>query len=106
MIDISKENAIFEVQSAPKKGRAAKEVANLDELNLHIIDYELLTVPVEELESFTMDPQNLVKSLQLKKNLAIEAKEKLKCFLCGNLDIFVWEHNNMICIDQTLVVTI
>lgn len=40
------------------------------------------------------------KSLQAVKNLPAEVKEKLKCFLLDNLDIFAWKHEEMVGIDS------
>lgn len=43
-----------------------------------------------------MDFCKLSKSLHAGKNLPAKAKEKLKCFLLDNLDIFVWKHEDMV----------
>lgn len=58
-----------------------KEVVIYDELDISIIEFDSQTMPVKELESFSMDSLNRTKSLQVKINLSKEAKEELKSFL-------------------------
>lgn len=54
--------------------------------------------PIEELESFLVDPQNLSKFLHVGNDQPTEAREKLKCFLCKckNLNVFTWRHEDIV----------
>lgn len=45
------------------------------------------------------EPSRSTNLLQMGKGLLPEAKEKLKDFLCRNLDVFLWRHKDMVGID-------
>ncbi|KAL2480779.1 Uncharacterized protein Adt_33745 [Abeliophyllum distichum] len=64
------------------------------------------TSSVEELESFRPDLEDLIRRLQIGKNLRSESKEALKRFLSNNLDVFAWKREDMVRIDLKKVVTI
>lgn len=67
-------------------------------LNLRESQDELKTGLVEELVELAMDPQEPTKILKVGKNLEGKVKEKLETFRKGNLDVFAWEHTNMVAI--------
>ncbi|XP_022880877.1 uncharacterized protein LOC111398174 [Olea europaea var. sylvestris] len=75
------------------------EVLVIDEIDLHVIEHKPQTSPVEELESFSVDPRDPSKLLKVGKGLSSTVKEKLKDFLSRNLDIFAWRHEDMVGID-------
>lgn len=58
-------------------------------------EHETQTISIEELESFPVDPQDRTKILKMGKGLSIDFKEKLEDFLCRNLDVFTWRHEDM-----------
>lgn len=60
------------------------------------------TALVKELESFSIDLQDPTKSLQVGNDIPQEANEKLKGFLCKNLDIVVWKHKDIVGIDPKM----
>ncbi|KAL2465929.1 Uncharacterized protein Adt_41780 [Abeliophyllum distichum] len=74
------------------------------EINIMFLDVEMTeaseeTSSFEELESFTADPNDLTRRLQVGKDLLEESKRALKRFLCHNLDVFTWKHEDMVGID-------
>lgn len=54
---------------------------------------------VEELKSSSVDPLDPTKLLHEGKSLSSEIKDRLKDFLCRDLDIFTWRHEDMVGID-------
>lgn len=88
MVDASEKEAIF-VQTTHEEGRAIEKAASLDELDPCVVDCESQTTLVEELESLTVDSKDPSKSLQVYKNSLAIVKERLKNFLCRNLDILL-----------------
>lgn len=71
----------------------------LDELDTHATEPEPQVAPVEELESFLVDPSDPTKLLEVGKWLSTEIKERLNTFLHRNLDVFAWKNENMVGID-------
>ncbi|XP_022856262.1 uncharacterized protein LOC111377400 [Olea europaea var. sylvestris] len=71
----------------------------IDEIDRRIIEHEPQASPVEELESFSVDPQDPSKLLKVGKGLSNSLKEKIKGFLSRNLDVFAWRHKDMVGID-------
>lgn len=63
------------------KGGNSEEEAIYDELDPHIMEANSQIAPMEELKSFSADPQNPTKALQVIRDLPHKAKEKLKNFL-------------------------
>ncbi|CAI9763109.1 unnamed protein product [Fraxinus pennsylvanica] len=98
----SKEEAVHEKQTTLEEWRVAEEAVNLDELDPRIIDCKPQTSPMEELESFSVDPQDPSKHLQVGRNLPIEANEELKSFLLKHLDVFTWKHGDMVGIEPKI----
>lgn len=70
----------------------------LDELYPHLIDCEPQIAPIEELKSFTTDSRDTPVFVG-RENLSTTTKEKLKCFLHENLDVFAWKHEDVVGID-------
>lgn len=74
----------------------AEEASLIKELDPRIIDDELLTASIEELENFEVGSHDSTKCLQVGKNLLQVLKEKLKDFLRNNLDVFAWKYKDMV----------
>ncbi|XP_022889049.1 uncharacterized protein LOC111404482 [Olea europaea var. sylvestris] len=75
------------------------EVLVIDEIDPCIIELEPQASPVEELESFSVDPRDPSKVLKVGKGLSNILKEKIKDFFSQNIDIFAWKHEEMVGID-------
>ncbi|XP_022861553.1 uncharacterized protein LOC111381936 [Olea europaea var. sylvestris] len=74
----------------------------IDEIDPHIIEHEPQASPIEELESFSVDPRDPSKLLKVGKGLSNSLKEKIKDFLSRNIDIFAWRHEDIVGIDPKI----
>ncbi|XP_022862336.1 uncharacterized protein LOC111382551 [Olea europaea var. sylvestris] len=77
------------MEEAPEQGHP------LDELDPRIIDYEPNATPMEELETFPVNPEDPNQVLRIGKSLSPEAKIEMIRFLKENLDVFAWKHEDM-----------
>lgn len=75
---------------------ALEKVFMLDEIDPRMAELEPQTTPVDELESFLVDPRDPTKMLKVEKGLSIKIKEKLKDFLSRNINVFSWRHEDMV----------
>ncbi|KAL2480197.1 RT RNaseH 2 domain-containing protein [Abeliophyllum distichum] len=72
-----------------------EEASSFEDIDLRITGTDFQTSSVEELESFSADPDDPIKRLHVGKDLK-EPKEALKRFLQDNLDVFAWKHEDMV----------
>ncbi|XP_022888168.1 uncharacterized protein LOC111403774 [Olea europaea var. sylvestris] len=84
------------MEEAPEQGHP------LDELDPRIIDYEPNATPMEELETFPVNPEDPNQVLRIGKSLSPEAKIEMIRFLKENLDVFAWKHEDMVGIDPRI----
>lgn len=73
-----------------------EEIFIHDKVNPRVAENKPQTAPVDELKSFSMDPRDPAKMLNVGKGLSIEMKEKLKDFLGRKLEVFAWKHKDMV----------
>ncbi|KAL2512128.1 Uncharacterized protein Adt_17728 [Abeliophyllum distichum] len=76
-----------------------EEAVSSEDIDPRITGVESQTSPVEELEGFTVDPNDPTMKLQVGKDFLEKSKEAMKRFLRHNLDIFAWKHEDMVGID-------
>ncbi|XP_022883683.1 uncharacterized protein LOC111400502 [Olea europaea var. sylvestris] len=76
-----------------------EELSMIDEIDPRVIGHEPQATPIEELENFPVNPRDPAKVLKVGIGLSNDMKERLKDFLCKNLDIFAWRHEDMVGID-------
>lgn len=98
---ISEQGRDVKIVDVPEEERVAIGVV-CDEFDSRIIESNQQTTSLEKLESFLVSSRDPTKALQVGKDLSQKAKEKLKSFLCKNLDVFLWRHNAMVGIDLKL----
>ena len=60
------------------------------------VDCDKATGPMEEFKNITVSEVDEEKCLKLGKNLAPEVKSQLTNFLKSNLDVFAWNHEDMV----------
>jgi len=60
------------------------------------VDCDKTIGPVEELEDFPVNEADEERRLKLGKNLTLEVKSQLIDFLKANLDVFAWNHEDMV----------
>ncbi|XP_052204129.1 uncharacterized protein LOC127809407 [Diospyros lotus] len=72
-----------------------RDRANHD-LDPREVDYDKPTGLVEELKDISVNKAKGEKSLKLGKNLAPELKSQLTDFLKAKLDVFAWNHEDMV----------
>lgn len=68
MVDTSEKETVSKVIKAPEEGRTIEEATNFSKLDHHIIDCEPQTIPMKELESYPINPQNPSKFLRVGKD--------------------------------------
>ena len=69
----------------------------------HEEKHKLATGLVEELVAISVDMNNPSKVLKLGKNLADETRQAITSFLVKNLDVFAWNHKDMVGIDPKVM---
>ncbi|XP_022886722.1 uncharacterized protein LOC111402573 [Olea europaea var. sylvestris] len=95
MLDAPKQGHTFEQEEDVIMEEAPEQGHPLDELDPRIIDYEPNATPMEELETFPVNPEDPNQVLRIGKSLSPEAKIEMIRFLKENLDVFAWKHEDM-----------
>ena len=66
------------------------------DLDPHKVDYDQVIDPVSELEDIIVSDADAEMCLKLGKGLTPEVKSQLIDFLKENLDVFAWNHEDMV----------
>ncbi|KAL2479945.1 Uncharacterized protein Adt_32911 [Abeliophyllum distichum] len=80
-----------------------EEAMPSEDIDPRVTGADSQTSSVEEIESLMSDPEDLMRRLQIGKNLRSESKEALRRFISNNLDVFIWKHEDMVGIDLTQI---
>lgn len=101
----------IEMLDTPEQGHTSEQEKDVDmieapeeghpfnELDPRIIESEINTTLMEELETFPTNFQDPTQVLGIGKALTPEMKEELMNFLKRNFDVFAWKHEDMVGID-------
>ncbi|XP_052177499.1 uncharacterized protein LOC127791555 [Diospyros lotus] len=67
------------------------------------VDCDRTASPTDELEDVIVSSLNVKRRLQVGKGLSLEVKSQLTKFLKANLDVFAWNHEDMVGIDSRIL---
>ena len=73
------------------------------DLDARKVDNDRVANPVDELEDVVINDIDAKRSLKLGKGLSPKVKSKLTDFLKKNLDVFTWNHEDMVRIDLNIM---
>jgi len=67
------------------------------------VNYNRVASPTDKLEDIVVKDIDAERCLKLGKGLTLEVKSQLNDFLKENLDVFAWNHEDMVGIDPNVM---